>query len=389
MLTRSYLLAAVGLGTVLAGVLAAGDKPGPKRPGNLDPTRFDEDADPLLNLRNKLTEQNREEFRRAYPFRSLEDRLKFDPEGRKRLAKTLAPAALDVAKWEPVYRTKEVHTIPPAVRGVIEAEERLRFADDFERTRVLADIHSAEVQKFVTNPGFGHMRIVNRFRLPRGMDKYPGDWSEADRGDEVKLPADGDFFTPNPDKAGPTLPAKAALASFHTATAYEFARPDTWGLVKDKKEVAGFLPHALGLEPPGSFLLSRQRQDLKNPIKNKDGGVTYPDIERWAVRKVELVGILMHETPVAYVTEAKKLPTMADVANAKTRELTDFESKGLKQLAAGKDAVVVDATTNQVRMVGAIRMAQACLKCHDGSRGDLLGAFSYDLVRDPAFRAKD
>ncbi len=387
MLTRSYLFAAVGLGTVLAGVLTAGDKPGPKRPGNLDPTRFDEDADPLLNLRNKLTEQNRDEFRRAFPFRSLEDRLKFDPDGRKRIAKTLAPAALDVAKWEPVYRTTDANTIPPAVRGVIEAEERLKHEGHFERTQALARIHSAEVEKFVTNPGFGYMRMVTPFGRLDAPEKYPGDWSEADRGDEVKLPADGDFFTPNPDKAGPTLPARAALASFHTATAHEFARPDSWGLVKDKKEVAGFLPHALRFAPNEHY---RRRVDRENPIKNKDGNVTgYPDIERWAVRKVELVGILMHDSPVAYVTESKKLPTMADVANAKTRELTDFESKGLKQLAAGKDAVVVDATTNQVRMVGAIRMAQACLKCHDGSRGDLLGAFSYDLVRDPAFRAKD
>ena len=49
----------------------------------------------------------------------------------------------------------------------------------------------------------------------------------------------------------------------------------------------------------------------------------------------------------------------------------------------------VDATVNQVRMVGAIRMAEACLKCHDGKRGDLLGSFSYELRRDPPLQLDD
>ncbi len=30
-------------------------------------------------------------------------------------------------------------------------------------------------------------------------------------------------------------------------------------------------------------------------------------------------------------------------------------------------------------MLGAVRSAKQCVKCHGGSRGDLLGAFSYTL----------
>jgi len=100
---------------------------------------------------------------------------------------------------------------------------------------------------------------------------------------------------------------------------------------------------------------------------------------------VELIGLLVHESPVVYLNPDGKLPSMAAVKEAKTRDLTAFESGGLKDLAAGKDVVSVDAATNQVRMVGAIRMAGACTKCHEGERGDLLGAFTYDLVRVPAF----
>jgi hypothetical protein len=214
-------------------------------------------------------------------------------------------------------------------------------------------------------------------------ETQPKDWSEADRGEPVTLPKAGGFFTPSADKKGPTLPSAIALAGFHTSTTHEFLRPDSWGLVKDKTQVAGFQSHALEFIPDNH---ARRRFDIDNPTKDKTGRVTgYPLIERWAVRKVELVGLLMHDAPVVYLNADGKLPTMKGAKEAGTRELTEFESSGLKDLAAGKEFVSVDATTNHVRMVGAIRMADACLKCHDGKRGDLLGAFTYDLVRDPAF----
>jgi hypothetical protein len=34
-------------------------------------------------------------------------------------------------------------------------------------------------------------------------------------------------------------------------------------------------------------------------------------------------------------------------------------------------------------MLGAARSVSQCIKCHDGERGDLLGAFSYYLQRQP------
>ena len=41
----------------------------------------------------------------------------------------------------------------------------------------------------------------------------------------------------------------------------------------------------------------------------------------------------------------------------------------------------VRETSEGVRMLGAIRSVEQCMKCHGGERGDLLGAFSYSLVR--------
>jgi len=331
----------------------------------------DWDADPAV--RKKLLA--------AYPFESLEDRLGFDAPGRKRVSNALPTAALDLEKWKPLLNTEKRATIPPPALATLLADERVNREGYFDRVRALASLHQLEVQKFVTNPGFGNMRLIRGF--DRAAEAPPADWSEGDRGDPVTLPKAGGFFILGEDGKGPTLPSVLALVGFHTSAAHEFSRPDSWGLVKDKTQVAGFQPHALEFVPDGN---ARRRFDQQHPTTDKAGRVTgYPLVERWAVRKVELIGLLVHESPVVYLNPDGKLPTMAVVKEAKTRGLTEFESNGLKDLSAGKEVVSVDAATNQVRMVGAIRMAGACMKCHEGERGDLLGAFTYDLVRVPAF----
>ncbi len=45
---------------------------------------------------------------------------------------------------------------------------------------------------------------------------------------------------------------------------------------------------------------------------------------------------------------------------------------------SGED-LFLRSTEAGVRMVGSLRAANQCVKCHDGQRGDLLGAFSYRL----------
>jgi hypothetical protein len=346
-----------------------------------DPKKSPADAEKELRAHAWATDPAlRKTLLAAYPFESLEERLRFDAPGRKRLAKALPTDDLDLDKWKRLLHSGQ--KIPPAALATLLADDRVNREGYFDRVRALSALHQLEVQKFVTNPGFGNMRLVMR-RNPT-TEPPTADWSEADRGESVRLPAAGEFFTPGPDKKGPTLPSVLALAGFHTSVAHEFARPDSWGLVKDRTQVAGFQPHAVEFLPDWHV---RQRFDHEHPTRDKAGRVTgYPVIERWSVRRVELIGLLMHDAPVVYLNEEGKLPTMAAAPEAKTRELTDFEGGGLKDLAAGKEVVAVDAATNHVRMVGAIRMAGACLKCHEGKKGDLLGAFTYDLVRVPAQR---
>ena len=67
---------------------------------------------------------------------------------------------------------------------------------------------------------------------------------------------------------------------------------------------------------------------------------------------------------------------------AATRPLNAFETEALPRLVDSEE-IVARATTNRIEMVGAIRAARECTECHEVERGQLLGAFTYTLVRDP------
>jgi hypothetical protein len=73
---------------------------------------------------------------------------------------------------------------------------------------------------------------------------------------------------------------------------------------------------------------------------------------------------------------------MDQIAYTAHRELNDFESAALAKLISQED-VVVDQTPERIQMVGALRAGKTCLECHEGQRGKLLGAFSYELAPVP------
>jgi hypothetical protein len=97
----------------------------------------------------------------------------------------------------------------------------------------------------------------------------------------------------------------------------------------------------------------------------------------WEIKSLDLVGLIMHETPMVYISE--KLPMMKDLAHRPTREMDVFEMEGLEELMAGKD-MYIRAKDETIRVLGPVRASKACLKCHsDAKDGDMLGAFSYTL----------
>jgi hypothetical protein len=133
----------------------------------------------------------------------------------------------------------------------------------------------------------------------------------------------------------------------------DFVHPNGFGYFKDRQNVAGFQSHHFST--------------------NVDTG------KQWRLHGLDLVGLLIHPKPVAYVSE--NLPRMDELRAAPTRELSAFESTGLKTLRDGEELYVRETPDGSVRMLGALRALKQCINCHGCARGDLLGAFSYELSK--------
>jgi hypothetical protein len=133
-----------------------------------------------------------------------------------------------------------------------------------------------------------------------------------------------------------------------------------FGFIEDREHVKGFQAHHFHAMP-----------SLKaSPTQT----------QRWRIQSLELVSLLKHEEPVAYLS--KHLPRMDELRDAPTRPLNPFEKSALSKLQKGDD-LQTETTTNQIHMLGSIRALNQCLTCHRVQRGDLLGAFSYTLCREP------
>jgi hypothetical protein len=139
------------------------------------------------------------------------------------------------------------------------------------------------------------------------------------------------------------------LKALHFAGVRDFVNAKGFGYVKDRKYVAGFRPHQFSKAPP---------------------------VEKYRIKRLELVSLLMHHGAVVYVS--KELPRMKELKKAATRSLTDFEIAGLSALQRGNDMFIREFG-GAVHVVGALRSVSQCVECHGGDRGDLLGAFSYSL----------
>jgi hypothetical protein len=133
----------------------------------------------------------------------------------------------------------------------------------------------------------------------------------------------------------------------------DFVSPAGFGYVKDRRHVAGFALHQF-TRIPGPW-------------------------DRWKVQTVQLVSLLLHDKPVIYASD--RLPQMSKVRDDPTRPLDRFENLGLDTLRRGED-LFISRSKEGLRMLGAVRSIRQCVTCHGGNRGDLLGAFSYNIRAD-------
>jgi hypothetical protein len=165
-------------------------------------------------------------------------------------------------------------------------------------------------------------------------------------------PASGEISSPGEWRLLPTG-VEVSLGRILGESVLDFANPRGFGYFKDRRHVAGFESHRFSRVPE-------------------------PE-PRWAVRRLELVSLLLHDEPVVYISD--HLPEMDKMHNTPTRPLDRFERFALDELGWGEDLFIAEAG-DRLRMLGAIRAARQCVACHGGGRGDLLGAFSYTLGAD-------
>jgi len=222
------------------------------------------------------------------------------------------------------------------------------------RAAYLKDLHAGFVTQFVNAPGFGvGRRIRPSDRAIQIENPKPIPVSDYDYSD--KPVADSRTESSGPQEkgvAGPLDVDEAKLGDLHANGLFDFINPRGFGYIQSRDLVAGFQTHRFSTMPK-----------LEAPL-------------RWIIQDLELVSLLKHDEPVAYVS--KHLPRMDELREAKTRPLDAFERDALEVLRRGEDLKVQNAPRD-IRMLGSIRAVKQCLQCHEVERGDLLGAFSYRL----------
>lgn len=242
---------------------------------------------------------------------------------------------------------------PAAPNRRIDEQQLSRFESGIKRSpedteqRYIFRLHRDQVWEFANQSGFGfdRMRSIDEGHLIHQESMW----------DESRLLNHYQLMPPDEVSFGDVVSSGGldpSLSNLHLSSTLDFVNPRGFGYIKNRTQVAGFRPHRFSEYP-----------------KSTTG---------WSIRSVELVGVLVHDTPGAYLSE--HLPRMDELKGAKTRPLDVFEKEGLAELEKGEE-LFVRGKDNSARMMGAIRNAKQCVECHGGQRGDLLGAFSYRLKK--------
>jgi hypothetical protein len=229
------------------------------------------------------------------------------------------------------------------------------------RRLMLLTLHRSSVETFINSPGFGISRQIQPDRkyveLPE-PEAIPLPLAKSDPVSvEESLSSNQTSASSLADEFRSAAPGRT-LSDMHRESIVDFVNPKGFGYIKDREHVSGFQSH----------------QFREMPDVSKVGTVG----ARWQIQRLELVSLLTHAEPVAYVSA--NLPRMDELRKAQTRPLSAFERNALTVLQSGED-LKIESNTNRIRAFGAIRAVNQCTACHEVERGELLGAFSYLLWR--------
>jgi hypothetical protein len=280
-----------------------------------------------------LAYREHSQLREEFAFVSMEERLPTRKAASNRVMQPLPKATRD-----------RLYVLEFAVEGDVEGTWGA-----LHRVEQLRELHEETVQAFIASPGFGVSRMPSNSRVmlnyglrdnppvPQPVTRSTSQWSAA--------------ATLKPETVT-KLETATEFFQMHQSGLLDFLNPNGFGFIKDRRHVAGFQSHQSSRLPPAPTV--------------------------WVLQTLDLIGLAMHDEPVAYISA--HLPKMEELRTAPTRRLDALEQAGLHALRKGDDVFVAD-TMDGRRVLGALRSVRQCLSCHDSERGDLLGAFSYTLVR--------
>jgi hypothetical protein len=212
------------------------------------------------------------------------------------------------------------------------------------RDFALKRMHEDTLALFVQRYGFGASRMIGFDTLLR----------ENNKPRPPKLPQPGIRLEPSAAQIDEPMSAidgsNGPLRELHLHWMAGLFGMRRFGYFVDRRHVSGFVPHGI-------------RADALEPKPEKPH-----------VRTVDLVGLVVHPEPVVYVSS--DLPDMEELAKIPRRPLDRFETNGLEAFAKG-EPIFARKTASGIRVLGPIRAASSCTKCHGCERGQLLGALSY------------
>jgi hypothetical protein len=302
--------------------------------------------------------ERREELRQAYPLVSISDRLAYEARNQNAAA---AKGAL----------------APLVERKLAEAESRGQYAT---RGRVLERVHGNQRFHFATS-GRTLGGLENDLRMLDGrsieLASAPRRSSGGCGSHEVPRPPEAEpqyVPQPSPERTSQadyaststmTAPPHEMLGALHESAGGDFLNPERFGLVRNRDQVAGFEPHRFTSMPELGGGMKAVYLDGR-PDASGD----------WSLQRVDLVSLRKPSGPAVYLSE--NLPKVDELKTADTRLLDDFENRALSRLQTDDD-VVIEESGGTIRMLGALRAGTHCTRCHAGSRGELIGAFSYEL----------
>jgi hypothetical protein len=260
----------------------------------------------------------------------------------------------------PSEETSPISLSTQAQQNLQTLDEMYDHKDRYDRDNleVYQAIHERAFQVFATSPGFGVTRMPLTFSMLVRL-KY------RNRKESVSFASS---FVPLPISVGEVdeLPTPK-FTNFHDwllDSIFRFVPVSSLGHRFADQRVAGFVSHG--------------RQNYAKEPENWNSDSLGKEYARYQVHRLELIGLLLHEHAVAYVSD--QLPSMDELKQLKTRPLDAFEQVGLVKLQAGEDLYVKEHQKRTL-VLGALRNAKQCQSCHEGERGKLLGAFRYELER--------